>query len=43
MWRKALTSKRGNANYYKGYGARTEGSHTTKGEEAGRARQAGPR
>ena len=30
--RLTLTSKRGNSDYYKGYGARTEGSHTSKGE-----------
>lgn len=29
--RGALSAKRGNANYYKGTGARTEGNHTTKG------------
>jgi len=29
--RGTLTSKRGNKDYYKGYGARTEGVHTTKG------------
>jgi large subunit ribosomal protein L41 len=26
-----LTSKRGNRTFYKGYGARTEGNHTSKG------------
>ena len=26
-----LTSKRGNRDFYKGYGGRTEGVHTTKG------------
>jgi hypothetical protein len=31
--RGALTAKRGNANYYKGSGARTEGNHTTKGAQ----------
>jgi hypothetical protein len=27
----AMTSKRGNANYYKGRGSRSEGVHTAKG------------
>lgn len=29
--RGALSTKRGNAQFYKGVGARTEGNHTTKG------------
>lgn len=29
--RGTITSKRGNQDYYKGYGARTEGVHTSKG------------
>jgi hypothetical protein len=30
--RGVLGAKRGNVNFYKGTGARTEGNHTTKGE-----------
>lgn len=29
--RRALTGKRGNHNYYKGFGGRSEGVHTSKG------------
>ena len=29
--RGTITSKRGNKDYYKGYGARTEGVHTSRG------------
>lgn len=32
--RGVLSAKRGNANYYKGSGARNEGVHTNKGEYA---------
>jgi hypothetical protein len=30
--RKQMNSKMGNKNFYKGRGARNEGTHTTKGE-----------
>lgn len=33
--RGVLSAKHGNANFYRGTGARNEGNHTTKGEYEG--------